>query len=180
MLFAESRRDFVLGGARSGAAAAVVAAMPAAFATMPSAFGVAPATQSEANAASADLLQALGSRIGLEVASEIGVRGDALTLAYLDAAGESVDALRLGIEQGMSWQTGRAAAMVESPSASSSLLGVALISNASNGRSARVEINATSLSMLTMIEADRTPLSSKKLSVLTANADNFYRVQYVA
>jgi hypothetical protein len=173
MSFTESRRDFVLSGARAGAAAAVVGAMPAAFAAT-------PAAQNVADAASADLLQALGARIGLEVASEIGSQGDALTLAYLDAAGDSVDALRVGLEQGLSWQTGRAASSVESPSASSSLLGVALISNAVNGRSARVEINATSLSMLTMIEADRTPASSKKLSVLTANSDNFYRVQYVA
>jgi hypothetical protein len=172
MSFTESRRDFVLSGARAGAAAAVVGAMPAAFAATS---GVSAST-----AANADLLQALGSRIGLEVASHIGAAGDALTLAYLDAAGDSVDALRVGIEQGMSWQTGRAPATIESPSASSSLLGVALVTNTVSGRTARVEINATTLSMLSMIEGDRTPASSKKLSVLTAESDNFYRVQYLA
>ncbi|TAG00728.1 MAG: hypothetical protein EAZ43_13085 [Betaproteobacteria bacterium] len=173
MSFTESRRDFVLSGARAGAAAAVVGAMPTAFAASSGA-------SAAGAAANADLLQALGSRIGLEVASHIGAEGDALTLAYLDAAGDSVDALRAGIEQGMSWQMGRAPVTVESPSASSSLLGVALVTNTASGRTARVEINATTLSMLAMIEGDRTPASSKKLSVLTANSDNFYRVQYLA
>ena len=101
-------------------------------------------------------------------------------MSYLDCAGPSVDALREGIEQGMRWHIGAAAACVDAQASHGSVLGVALISNAATGRAARVEIDGTALSMIALIESVKTPASSHKHAVLTASADNLYRVTYVS
>jgi hypothetical protein len=170
--FTASRRDFMATGARAGAALAVVGGTGRVLAS----------TMNEAAAPqfSVDLLQALGARIGLEVATALGNYGTNLTLAYLDAAGPSVDALRSGIEQGVAWQIGTTPSTIETHITASSVLGVALISNPATGRSARVEIDTTALSMLAMIESDRTPPSAQKNAVLTASPNSLYRVSYLA
>jgi hypothetical protein len=170
----ESRREFMLGCAQAGAALAVAGGAQGALAAV--------TTSSVASSASVspDLLQALGSRIGLEVAAMVGDAGAPLTLAYLDAAGPSVDALRAGIEQGVAWHAGTAPVCVETQVSAASTIGVALISNPATGRAVRVEINATALSMIALIESVKTPASSQKHSVLTASADNLYRVSYLS
>ncbi len=174
MNFVESRRDFMATGARAGAALAVAGGVAGAGGAVASTLMDTATPQF-----SADLLQALGARIGLEVASELGNPGEPLSLAYLDAAGPSVDALRSGIEQGVAWQIGVAPSSIETHIAASSVLGVALIRNPSTTRSARVEIDTTALSMIAMIESGRTPPSAQKHAVLTADANSLYRVTYL-
>ena len=172
MKISQSRREFMVHSSQAGAALAVIGGAPSAFAAV-----AAPAAPS---AVSADLLRALGNRIGLEVATEISGGGAPLTMSYLDCAGPSVDALREGIEQGVQWQIGVAPACVEAQASHGSVLGVALISNVATGRTARVEIDATALSMISLIESVKTPASTRKHSVLTASADNLYRVNYLS
>lgn len=171
----ESRREFMLGCAQAGAALAVVSGAQGALAAVASS----PVVAGSASV-SADLLQALGSRIGLEVAAMVGDAGAPLTLAYLDAAGPSVDALRVGVEQGVAWHAGSAPVCVETQVSAANTMGVALITNPATGRAARVEINATALSMIALIESVKTSASSQKHSVLTASADNLYRVSYLS
>lgn len=171
MNVSQSRRDFMVHSTQAAAALAVSGGVSGAFAA---------AATASSDAVNADLLHALGSRIGLEVASAIGDAGVPLTMSYLDCAGPSVDALRSGIEQGVQWQSGVAPACVESQHAQASVLGVALISNGRTGRSARVEIETTALSMIALIESVKTPASAHKHAVLTANADTLYRVSYSA
>ena len=171
MKISQSRREFMVHSSQAGAALAMMGGASSAFAA---------ATTAAPSAVSADLLRALGNRIGLEVATAISSDGAPLTLSYLDCAGPSVDALREGIEQGMQWQIGTAPACVEAQAAHGSLLGVALISNAATGRTVRVEIDATALSMISLIESVKTPASSHKHAVLTASADNLYRVNYLS
>jgi hypothetical protein len=175
MLFVESRRDFMMGCAQTGAALAVLGSAQGAFAAVAST-PVVPSSES----LSPDLLQALGSRIGLEVAAMVGDAGAPLTLAYLDAAGPSVDALRVGIELGVAWHAGVAPVCVETQVSAANTIGVALVTNPATGRAARVEINATALSMIALIESVKTPASSQKHAVLTASADNLYRVTYLS
>jgi len=165
-----SRREFMVHSSQAGAALALIGGASGALAD-----AIAPTA-----AVNADLLHALGSRIGLEVASVIAGNGAPLTMSYLDCAGASVDALREGIEQGMQWHVGAAPACAEAQGARSSLLGVALISNTVSGRSARVEIDSTALSMIALIESVKTPASAHKHAVLTASADNLYRVNYLS
>ncbi len=175
MLFTESRREFMLGCAQAGAALAVAGGAQGALAA------VTCSTMATGSASvSPDLLQALGSRIGLEVAAIVADAGVPLTLTYLDAASPSVDALRVGVEQGVAWHAGTAPVCVETQVSSASTIGVALITNPVTGRAARVEINATALSMIALIESVKTPASSQKQAVLTASADNLYRVTYLS
>ena len=171
MKISQSRREFMVHSSQAGAALAMMGGASSAFAA---------ATTAAPSAVSADLLRALGDRIGLEVATEISGGGAPLTMSYLDCAGPSVDALREGIEQGVQWQIGVAPACVEAQASHGSVLGVALISNAATGRTARVEIDATALSMISLIESVKTPASTHKHAVLTASADNLYRVNYLS
>jgi hypothetical protein len=168
-----SRREFMAHSLQASAALALMGGAPSAMGAM----SAINATATEA--VNADLLHALGARIGLEMATAIGSHGVPLSLSYFDAAGPSVDALRDGIEQGVAWHIGAAPACVETPVSRSALLGVALMTNAATGRSARVEIDATALSMIALIESVKTPASAHKHAVLTASADNLYRVEYL-
>jgi len=164
-------------GARAGAAAATVAALASAPGAMAAALGDEAAAS---QAVSGDLLHALGGRIGLEVASVIGATGQPLAMAYVDAAGPSVDALRLGMEQGIEWQTRCTAQCIETQASPSTVIAVAHISNPATGRTARVEIDAVALSVIGLIESINAPGSAQKNAVLTASADNLYRIRYDA
>ena len=135
-----------------------------------------------ATVADADLLHALGTRIGLEIAAEIGGEGaDAvpLALSYTDSAGSAIDPLQAGIAHAMVLACGAAgAACIETNAPYSSVLGVALISNPATGRMARVEIFPEALSHLTMIQEATASASLQKQAVMSANSDAFYRVTY--
>ena len=173
MKLSQSRREFMVHSTQAGAALALIGGTSCvlAAAVSPNVVGT---------AVSSDLLHALGTRIGLEVASVISSDGAPLAMSYLDCAGPSADALRDGIEQGVAWEIGSTPSCAEAQGLHSSILGVALITNRTTGRSARVEIDATALSMLAMIESVKTPASAHKHAVLTASADNLYRVKYLA
>jgi hypothetical protein len=166
-----SRRDFIVNSASAGAAGAALMSVGGAWASD---------MATPQAAASADLLHALGARIGLEVAAALGDASGPYALTYLDGAGESVDALREGIETGMRWEAGHAPLTSERAIHPSSLLGVALVRNPDTGKSARVDINTIALYMLTVIEDTPGPSSSKKLAVMTTDARELYRVQYSA
>lgn len=175
MTISQSRREFMVHSSRAGAALAVMGGASTAFAA-----ATASAASTGANAVNPDLLRALGNRIGLEVATAISSDGAPLTMSYLDCAGPTVDALREGIEQGVQWHIGTTPACVEAQASHGFVLGVALIRNAATGRTARVEIDATALSMIALIESVKTPASMHKHAVLTSSADNLYRVNYVS
>jgi hypothetical protein len=186
MSFAASRREFMVGGMRAGAALALVAASGGAAAAvasdlMPAATASAPVLSMQTGGAvSPELLHALGARIGLEVAGALGGSGAPVSLAYIDASGPAVDALREGIERGIHWEAGSAPALREWQAPYCSLLGAALITNEATGQRAVVEIDNTVLSMIAMVESLNTPATSHKHAVLTASADNLYRVRYLA
>jgi len=175
MAFTQSRRDFMAQGARGGTALAVAAAVP--MAVMAESDITASAT---AELASVDLLHALGARIGLEVAAELGAAGAPLTLAYVDAAGPSADALREGLERGMRWHSRCDAVCRDWQAPYANILGAALITNTQTGRSALVEIEPTALSMVALVESVNVPPSAAKQAIVSMDASNLYRVNYAA
>jgi hypothetical protein len=181
MSFVDSRREFMLGGARAGAALAVVAASGGAMGAVVSGISTsAVAPVAAGTTVSAELLHALGARIGLEVTGMLGGADARVSLAYIDAAGPSADALREGIERGIEWEAGSVPSLREWQAPYCSLLGAALITNEATGQRAVVEIDNTALSMIAMVESVSTPASSRKHAVLTASADNLYRVSYLS
>lgn len=179
MSFTESRREFMKSGARAGVALAVVAGSGGALSTVVSAM-VPAAPAAAAGTVNSELLHALGARIGLEVTGALGGADAPVSLAYIDAAGPTADALREGIERGIQWEAGTAASLREWQAPYCSLLGAALITNEITGKQAVVEIDATVLSMIAMVESVKTPASAHKHAVLTASADNLYRVRYLS
>ena len=184
--FQASRREFMSDSAKVCALAVATVAAPVAFAAQLSAAPITGATTalgtSVVAVADADLLHALGTRIGLEIAAEIGGDGtDAvpLALSYADSAGPAIDPLQAGIAHAMVLACGAAgAACIETSAPYSSVLGVALISNPATGRMARVEIFPEALSHLTMIQEATASASLQKQAVMSANSDIFYRVTY--
>ena len=182
-IFKESRREFIVGSAKACAVVAGAVLAPMAFASSLSAPPVAGIGTMTA-AANTDLLHALGTRIGLEIAAEIGGEGaDAvpLALSYADNAGPAIDPLQAGIAQAMVLACGaEGAACIETSAPYASVLGVALISNPATGRMARVEIFPEALSHLTMIQEATASASLQKQAVMSASADAFYRVAYPA
>lgn len=182
MSFAESRREFMVRSARAGAALAVISASGGAVGAL--AAELFPATSAPVAAVGAsvspELLHALGARIGLEVTEALGGSSAPVSLAYIDAAGPAVDALREGIERGIQWQAGIAPASREWQAPYCSLLGAALITNEATGQRALVEIDNTALGMISMVQSVKTPASAHKHAVLTASADNLYRVTYLS
>ena len=175
MSFTESRREFMKSGARAGAALGVIGGLSGAVAAADVA--ISPVAASAVNT---QLLHALGARIGLEVAAELGAVDAPVTLAYIDAAGPAADALRDGIERGIHWETRVAPVCREWQAPYASVLGAAMITNQLTGRSALVEIDPTALSVITLIESVNVPASSQKQAVMTASADNLYRVSYLS
>ena len=186
--FKESRREFMVGSVKVSTVVAGAALAPMAFASSLSATSVVGTTATfgtmAATVANTDLLHALGTRIGLEIAAEIGGEGaDAvpLALSYADNAGPAIDPLQAGIAHAMVLACGAAgAACIETSAPYSSVLGVALISNPATGRMARVEIFPEALSHLTMIQEATASASLQKQAVMSASADAFYRVTYPA
>ena len=186
-IFKESRREFIVGSAKASAVVAGAVLAPMAFASSLSAplvAGIAATLGTMTAAANTDLLHALGTRIGLEIAAEIGGEGaDAvpLALSYADNAGPAIDPLQAGIAHAMVLACGaEGAACIETSAPYSSVLGVALISNPATGRIARVEIFPEALSHLTMIQEATASASLQKQAVMSASADAFYRVTYPA
>jgi hypothetical protein len=170
MDFAFSRRDFLTGSAKLGAAAAVVSAAGVALAA--NAATTAPVLAS----AHSDVLFALGQRIGLDAAAAIGTFGSPLSVTYLDAAGVSVDALREGIEHGSRAGVGCGVVCVESAMPYGSFLGMAHFSDPVTGRTARVEIHAEALSHIEMI-ADATRSGSlQKQAIMSAPVSGLYTI----
>ena len=184
--FQAARREFMSDSAKVCAVATAAMIAPGVFASRLSAapiLGVTPVFGAGVAAvADTDLLHALGTRIGLEIAAEIGGEGaDAvpLALSYADSAGPAIDPLQAGIAHAMVLACGAAgAACIETSAPYSSVLGVALISNPATGRMARVEIFPEALSHLTMIQEATNSASLQKQAVMSANSDAFYRVTY--
>ena len=186
-IFKESRREFIVGSAKASAVVAGAVLAPMAFASSlsaPPVAGIAATLGRMTAAANTDLLHALGTRIGLEIAAEIGGEGaDAvpLALSYADNAGPAIDPLQAGIAQAMVLACGaEGAACIETSAPYASVLGVALISNPATGRVARVEIFPEALSHLTMIQEATASASLQKQAVMSASADAFYHVTYPA
>ena len=187
-VFKESRREFIVGSAKASVVVAGAALAPIAFASSFSAADVdgASATFGAASTAvtNADLLHALGTRIGLEIADEIGGEGGnavPLALSYADSAGPAIDPLQAGIAHAMVLACGaEGSACIETSAPYSSVLGVALISNPATGRMARVEIFPEALSHLTMIQESTASATIQKQAVMSASSDTFYRVTYTA
>ena len=186
MSFQESRREFMVGSVKVGAVAASVALAPMAFATGFDDAAVGTLASTSAAAVHADLLHALGTRIGLEIATEIGSSADGnktspLALSYADNAGPAIDPLQAGIAHAMVLACGAdGAACIETNAPYASVLGVALISNPATGRTARVEIFPEALSHLTMIQESTSSATIQKQAVMSASSDAFYRVTYTA
>ena len=184
MTLSISRRQFFRQTGRHGIAVSAVSALAS--------FGIASAVQaavlaprSEQNRTPGvdgvwhdDLLETLGARIGLEVSDMIGSAGVVLTLTVHDAAGPSCDPLAKGLR---ATSAGPAFAhhgnrQVQVPYGDK--LAVALYRNERSGTGARVEVFATALSQIQMIEEGAASAADARRQLLALGADSMYSVSY--
>jgi hypothetical protein len=122
-----------------------------------------------------DLLRAVGERIGADAALRVAPNGAAVSLVYFDYAGPTIDPLRAGIERGLAHFCGDQVAVNEVSLPYGELLGVAIVRNLETAVETRVEIDATMLSHLALIEANAPSLGIAKSSIASADAAYFYR-----
>ncbi|TAG67755.1 MAG: hypothetical protein EAZ24_15375, partial [Burkholderiales bacterium] len=123
----------------------------------------------------ADLLHALGERIGRAAAEQVAPNGEAVSLMYFDYAGPSIAALKAGIVTGLTQQCGEAPTCNEISLPYGDRVGVALVRNLATAEEIRIEIDATMLSHLAMIEELAPSAGIAKTSLLQADASYFYR-----
>jgi hypothetical protein len=123
----------------------------------------------------ADLLHALGERIGRSAAEQVAASGDAVSLMYFDYAGPSVAALKSGIVAGLAQHCGRAAACNEISLPYGDRVAVAIVRNLATAQETRIEIDATMLTHVAMIEETAPSAGIAKTSLLQADASYFYR-----
>lgn len=172
MLYEVTRREFLK------SSAAVAATVPAVGSWVGAVYAGDVAAQA-AHASSrldADLLRAVGERIGSDAALRVAPNGEAVSLMYFDYAGSTVDPLRAGIERGLSLHCGDRVAVNEISLPYGELLGVAIVRNLETAVETRVEINATMLSHLALIEDAAPSTGIAKTSIMSADASYFYSV----
>jgi hypothetical protein len=97
-----------------------------------------------------------------------------VSLMYFDYAGESVDALRHGIERGLSLHSRTPIVVNELGLPYSALLGVAIVRNLESAAETRIEIEPTMLSHIALIEASAPSAGIAKTAVMAADASYFY------
>jgi hypothetical protein len=172
-MFSEvTRREFL----KSSAAVTVTAPTVASWVGAAYANDVAVQATLGAHRVDADLLHAVGERIGSDAALRVAPNGESVSLMYFDYAGSSIDPLRTGIERGLSLHCGDRVAANEISLPYGELLGVAIVRNLETAVETRVEIDATMLSHLALIEDAAPSISIAKTSITSADAAYFYNV----
>lgn len=166
-----SRRTFFRRTGRAGAALGAVTAFGAAGAATQVPLA-APRSDRQI-----DLLETLGTRIGLEVSDMIGSSGATLTLTVLDAAGSACDALREGLQAPIA-VIGRERACSELQVPNAHTLAVATYRNELNGTVAQVEVFSAALSHIQMIEETAGSASAARRHLLAAGGESLYRISY--
>lgn len=176
MFYEVTRREFLK------SSAAVAATVPAVAAWVGAAYAEDRAANTTLDAAGmdADLLRAVGQRIGSDAAQRVAPNGEAVSLIYFDYAGTSVDPLRAGIERGLALHCGEHVAASEISLPYGELLGVAIVRNLATAVETRIEIHPTMLSHLAMIEEAAPTSGIAKTSILSADAAYFYSVSEFA
>jgi hypothetical protein len=173
VMFTDStRREFL----KSSAVVAASVPVSTSFAGFANALANTAGNASGLVSVDSDLLRAVGERIGFDAALRVAPNGEAVSLMYFDYAGTSVDALRVGIESGLSFQCGKHVASNEIELPYGDLLGVAIVKNLETAVETRIEIDATMLSHLALIEANAPSGGIAKSSVMSADAAYFYNV----
>lgn len=128
-----------------------------------------------ADTADADLLRAVGERIGRDAAAQVAPKGEAVSLMYFDYAGPSVSMLKAGIVSGLAQMSFVEPAYNEVSLPYGDQMGVAIVRNLVTAEEMRIEVNPTLLSHLAMIEEISPSAGIAKTSVLQADASYFYR-----
>lgn len=171
-----TRRDFIK------TSAGVAASLPAlaSFGGIAHASAMLGGSEITATRVDSDLLRAVGERIGFDAAERIGADRDDVSLMYFDYAGQSIDSLREGIERGLAIKSSGKVIANELDLPYGALLGVAVVRNLRTAVETRVEICATMLSHLALIEANAPTAGIAKTSVMAADASYFYEVAATA
>ncbi len=176
-----SRRAFLQGSATLSAATATFGLPVMAELLEPQPTSIEPSSPATV---SAELLQALGARIGREAAEKLEAEGHALRVEWLDPSlytgtpEYALTALSRGLETGLG-QGCEAAVTCErwTAIAKTPLLASARILDNEGRRQAVIEIDTSALSLLAMIEDASVPPSARTMAVLLAPADAMYRIE---
>lgn len=167
-----TRRGFV----QASATVAAVNAIPFVWASAPLHDVAAADVATKLSPMNADLLAALGARIGFEAAARVSPAGDPVSMSYVNHAGAHLAPLFEGVERGAQWQCAAKGTCVGATADYGAVLATVTFSNVVTRESVRVEIDSTSLSHLAMIEAGSPSPNIRHHAVMAAPSDSMYRL----
>ncbi len=162
------RRRFMTGSAKSSVALAALSLTTSGVTSL----GMTSIAQAASSTSPApDLLISLGTRIAIEVQSQLGRANAGYSVHFLDSAGPSCDGLRLGLQQAFSVH---GLQLDEVAGERNHSLGLVTIRNLDTGRSAKVELFPEALSQVDLIEQSYASASQRDRAIMTAPRDSLF------
>lgn len=163
-----SRRGFLHASAALTAAASVPA------------MSLARAAAPEAVAIDGDLLAALGERLARDAVRDLGAQGHDLVVHYRDCAAPTLSMLREGLVRGFAFEGATVRTWQDACGDAAPVIARLTVEDASTGRTLLAEIDATTLSIVAMIEQAAASPVTRKQALLHARGEDLYRISVVA
>jgi hypothetical protein len=164
-----ARRHFFAGTAKSGALLSTLNLASTGVVGL----SLSSLSQAAQTASKPDLLMTLGTRIAIEIQSELGSAESGYSVHFLDAAGPSCDGLKEGLKRAF----GRHGVNFEVVQGEQQhALGLVTIRNLDSGRSATVELFPEALSHVDYIERTLGSNALRDQAIMAAPRDSLFSV----
>lgn len=159
-----SRRGFL----NASAALAATAAAPAMSLAVPASIDTA--------AIDGDLLAALGERLARDALRDLGAQGHDLVVHYRDCAAPTLSMLREGLLRGFAFEGATVRTWQDACGDAAAVIAHLTLEDASTGRTVLAEIDATTLSVVAMIEEAAASPVTRKQALFLARSEDLYRI----
>ncbi len=176
--FQANRRQFFIGSARSSAAMTALTLGAGSLTSI----GLTGIAEAAVSAPAEDLLASLGTRLAIEVQSQIGTAEAGYSVHFVNCAGPSCDAVRSGFQKGLQESlheaiSGHGLKFEEVQGNAMGSLARVTVQNLDTGRRVSIDLLPESLSQISLIE-ERTqdPVARRHLLSQAASGTLFQRL----
>ncbi|MFN3629076.1 MAG: twin-arginine translocation signal domain-containing protein [Casimicrobiaceae bacterium] len=149
-------------------------------ATLPALSQAGTALVPDPTAIDGDLLAALGERLARDAVSQLDARGHAVIVHYRDCAAPTLSMLREGLLRGFAFEGATVRAWQDACGNAGPVVARLTVEDAVTGRTVLAEIDATTLSVVAMIEEAAASPVTRKQALLLARSEDLYRIAPVA
>jgi hypothetical protein len=163
-----SRRGFL----QASAALTATTALPA----LPLVHAIAP----DPITMDGDLLAALGERLARDAVRDLGAQGHDLVVHYRDCAAPTLSMLREGVMRGLAFEGAKVRTWQDACGDAAPVIARLTLEDVSTGRTVLAELDATTLSVVAMIEEAAASPVTRKQALLLARGEDLYRIVSIA